>query len=427
MKILFVDGQHLPKPDANGNCVQKLRKQLYALSVESDVLTFCLDRSDLQHEEDECGVIYAVSLFMQDKLGEFGFKVLNHVSGGKYVWEKRYSKFMCMPMKKKLEELCKRNNYDWVVSVSFPFCIHSVSTEADLNGAKIALYNLDPYAFNEALPIINRKKRLKEECYVYEKADVIFTSLEHYDDWQSLELSRYLSKAKFIPYPNLVPYDGVYVMPQLENKENWKEIVYVGAFHDRVRQPKAMLELFESMLSIDEKYRLIIAGNRSGDLVEQQLKHAQEKLGAHLVVMNAISFPQAMGWIKRADAVINLGNQMKNQMPSKILDYIAAGKTIINISHNKPCNTKPYFEKYERVVQLYEDELLGDCKDASCKVISEMARYRADMEWEKVRTCMDGLLAGDVARKFLNVLLEIKNVNSSEIFLKNKGEISENK
>lgn len=403
MKILFVDGQHLPKPDANGNCVQKLRKQLYMLSIESDVLTFCDGSLDTQDKADEYGTVYVAPLAMS-KLGEFGFKVVNHLCGGRYVWEKRYSKFVCTPMKKKLEALCKSNNYDWVVSVSFPFCIHLVSASADLSGAKIALYNLDPYAFNEALPEKNRKKRLKEERYVYEKADVILTSLEHYVDWQDSELSSYLGKAKFIPYPNLTPYDGVYEAPQLEKKENWKEIVYVGALHDQVRQPKAMLELFESMLSIDLKYRLIIVGNRSGNLVEQQLNQAKEKLGEHLVVMNAIPFPQAMGWIRRADAVINLGNQMKNQMPSKVLDYIAAGKTIINISHNKPCNTEPYLQKYGKAVQVYEEEVVPDSASAGRKVVTEIERYSADMEWGQVRTRMDGFTAEDVAKKFVEAI-----------------------
>lgn len=404
MKILFVDGQHLPKPDANGNCVQKLREQLHKFSVNSDVLTFAFDSKGIQDEADEYGEIYTVNLLMKEKIGEFGFKVINHISGGRYVWEKRYSGLVCQPMKKKLEALCKRKQYDWVVSVSFPFCIHMVSTSANLNGAKVALYNLDPYAFNKALPLKNQKRRIIEECKVYEKADVIITSLEHYVDWQDSELSCYLKKANFIPYPNLSPYEGVYEYPTYEKKDNWRDILYIGALHDQVRQPKAMLNLFENMLLIDDKYRLIIVGNRSGEQVELQINEAKEKLGEHLLVMGPIPFPQAMGLMQKADAVVNLGNQMKNQMPSKILDYIAAGKTIINISYNKPCNTETYLQKYGRAVQVYEDEVAEECKELCSNVISEIERYDGNMEWDLVRERMNGLVAEDVAKMFFDAL-----------------------
>lgn len=405
MKILFVDGQHLPKPDANSNCVQKLREQLHKFSINSDVLTFGFGDKDLL---DEYGKIYVVNLLMKEKIGELGFNILNHISGGRYVWEKRYSELVCLPMKKKLEKLCEKEHYDWVISTAFPFCIHLVSTSANLNGAKVALYNLDPYAFNKALPMINQEKRLKEECEVYEKADVIITSLEHYVDWKDTELSCYLNKVKFIPYPNLGPYEGNYEYPIYEKKDNWRDILYIGALHDQVRQPKAMLELFKNMLLLDEQYRLIIVGNRSGEQVEQQINQAQEKLGEHLLVMGAIPFPQAMGLIQKADAVFNLGNQMKNQMPSKVLDYIAAGKTIINISYNKPCNTEAYLQKYGRAVQLYEREITSDYKNASQKVLTELKKYDANMEWELVKVRMNGLTAEDVAKEFLNALIEDK-------------------
>ena len=77
MKILFVDGQHLPKPDANGNCVQKLREQLHKFSVNSDVLTFAFGSKGIQDEADEYGKIYTVNLLMKEKIGEVGFKIIN--------------------------------------------------------------------------------------------------------------------------------------------------------------------------------------------------------------------------------------------------------------------------------------------------------------------------------------------------------------
>lgn len=401
MRVLFVDGQHVPKPDANGNCVQKLRKKLYELGLESDVLTI-LCGEEKRDETDEYGKIYSAHLYGKKV---FFLKVINHLTGGFFVWEKTYSDVMCIPLKLRLAELCRTKKYEWVISVSMPFCIHRVTTRTNLNGARLAIYNLDPYAFNEALPASRREKRLKEELEVYEHADVIFTSLEHRNDWEKSQFVKYMNKVRFIPYPNLEPYDGYMEEPPFPKREGWIEMVYAGALHDRVRQPKEMLQLLKEIAARGAKCYLIIVGNRSGSIVAKQLETAKEELGDYLMVYDSIPFPQAMGLIYRADLLINIENRMKNQIPSKILDYIATGKTIINIGTKRPNIAEIYLSKYPKAIDLDEEDL----KNSAGKVKNVLAMLEADevkdLKWDEISVLMSEFVSSSVAKSFLSALV----------------------
>ena len=137
------------------------------------------------------------------------------------------------------------------------------------------------------------------------------------------------------------------------------------------------------------------------------LDEAQKTLENSLVISPSVPFPQAMDLLRRSDAVINLGNKMKNQMPSKLLDYIAAGKPIINISPNRPCNTHPYIARYPMAVQFYNDELAdaSGLEAAAEKAVDFVVENRGkSLSWAEVESTMSGFTSADVAKKMLHAM-----------------------
>lgn len=424
VRILFFDYQHYPAPDANGNCVQMLRQQLGEMGISSDVLAFKTSRKMPAYQTDANGSIYLEPVWATQRRirpvnGVWNCSAILHIpvaiaarvahrllSDRYTVQEKVFSWKACTRLCKKLSRLCRKNDYDWVVAVSGPYCVHEIAAHADLKQAKLALYYLDPYSAHALFSQENRNARLQQELQTLDKADVVFASLEHEPDWRASELSRYIGKVHFLPYPNLKPHDRTVLNEENEKGKNI-DLLYMGALHDKVRYPQAMFLLFERMLALEPCLRLSVVGYKSGAIVKQQLAEARQRLGDRLICEGPVPFLQAMEQIQQADCVINLGNCMKNQMPSKLLDYIAEGKAILNISHNRPCNTAPYIERYPWALQFYEQELKKekDLQNAAENAVTFVRGHRGKcLTWESVQDAMAGFTAQDVAQQFFAAL-----------------------
>lgn len=425
MKILFLDYQHIPPSGATINCIQTLRKYLKRQGAVCDVLSLQPDAVKLHEQQDEYGKIYlettwAIHGKMRRQVGEplwkyflrlpFAsfFRALHRLLSDGYTRkEKIFSYKACGKFRKKLSLLCEQNHYDWVVAISAPYCMHDIAAYTDLHKTHLALYYLDPYAANALLAPENKKRRLKQECQNLAKADRAFASLEHREDWQSTALSRYLDKVQFIPYPNLTPDKESEKPGSISFAPDEIVVAYLGNFYDGVRYPRYMLSLVEEMVKLEPRLRLIMAGCIRSAEIERQIQDAQKKLQDHLTCLNTLPFSQSLWLIRRADCAVNLGNHMKNQMPSKILDYIAEGKPIINISHNRPCNTQAYTTRYPWTLQFFEDDLANDAsmRDAAASAVQFVREHQGkQLPWETVEKCMAGFTSKDVAEHFLVTL-----------------------
>lgn len=423
MKILFIDYRHVPAPDAIGNCVQKIRGQLALLGVSSDVLSFKLTRNVPDVLSDEYGSLYTAATWMSlsytgRSLGFPAWRVflrsfiavpvkLFHKAISTHGEEETFAPAACKKMRRTLEQLCRENCYDWVIAVSLPYCIHKLAAAADLNGARLALYYFDPFTYNATFSEANMNYRLEDELKTCARAELIFASLEHEGDWCGTALSRFADKVVFLPYPNLAPYDGQLEAAKLPLDSGHINLLYLGTLYDGVRTPDVMLRLFEKMHEKCADVRLYIVGSCGGQRVTRMLDEAHGTLGDSLVISSPVPFPQAMELLRRSDAVLNLGNKMKNQMPSKLLDYIAAGKPIINISPNRPCNTRPYIARYPMALQFYDDELAdtASLEAAAEKATDFIIENRGkSLPWAEIQSAMSGFTSADVTEKMLRAM-----------------------
>ena len=60
------------------------------------------------------------------------------------------------------------------------------------------------------------------------------------------------------------------------------------------------------------------------------------------------------------EVLVNIGNAVDNQMPSKIFEYISTGKPIINIFKSTDCPTLKYLGRYPLVLNIHEAEIRKD-------------------------------------------------------------------
>lgn len=431
MQILFLVYQYIPSLDATTNCVQALRRQLKRKGIVCDVLSL-QPKGKYTEQQDSCGRVFFETTWayrgrIRRKEGEslqnyllhlpfaIAFRALHRLLSDSYTKiEKVFSYKACGRFRKKLAQLCKQNHYDWVVAISSPYCMHDIAAHTNLHGTPLALYYFDPYTTHILLAPENRKRRLRQECKNLKKSNLVFASLEHQEDWESTDFSEYLGKVQFLPYPNLTPDKGIPEPAPVLFTPDEITMVYLGNLYDGVRYPKYMFSLFEKMLDYAPQLRLIVAGGTRGTEVEQQIQDAQKKLQEHLVYLKTIPFSQALWLTKRADCLINIGNCTKNIMPSKLLDYMASGKPILNISFQKPCNTEPYILRYPWAVQFYEENLRDTSQlDQAAQEAVEfvLAHQGKTLSWQDVQSAMQGFTAEDVAGQFLVALEKAKCCN----------------
>ena len=76
--------------------------------------------------------------------------------------------------------------------------------------------------------------------------------------------------------------------------------------------------------------------------------------------LDPVDNDEAESILMSADILVNIGNSVSNQIPSKLFDYISTGKPILNIYKNKNCPSLEILSKYPDVLNVYEENALEE-------------------------------------------------------------------
>ena len=83
------------------------------------------------------------------------------------------------------------------------------------------------------------------------------------------------------------------------------------------------------------------------------MKNRLEKLGQ-------LSKLECDEWLNKANVLVNVGNSVTNQVPSKLFDYISKGKCILNTYKNYNCPTLKYLKNYSLAINVFEKTELNN-------------------------------------------------------------------
>lgn len=372
MKLMFVCSEYCGNADAGARCIKRLRAELQRQGVASDVLTYDWSGNETAKTEDKLGTTYTAKTWYRHArltrdsqgrirmspvrwakvLGTRGYAMLTE---GKSYAQRGMPVGSTRALSQRLRELCLQNQYDWVVSVSYPFANHLAVLNAGLKNIKIALYNLDPYWNHQTYDPAKAAKRAEEEAAVYEKADHVFCTPEQLPDYQNERFDKVKNKITPLNYPN-------FVKPQIERRSdlrfdpNETNLLYLGTIYGDIRKPDALFALFEQAVKGEPRLHLYMIGKKFGAQADRYLVEYSQKLGDRLSVCAPVPPDETADLMQQADILVNLGNAIHNQMPSKLLEYIAAGKPILNISIRRDCNTLPLMQRYPRAFQWFADD-----------------------------------------------------------------------
>ena len=237
-------------------------------------------------------------------------------------------------------KLIKAEKYDCIIAMSLPYAGLVALSRIKTSVPYIA-YKLDPWFTNRVL-------HCTENDYVDEsKADeraaaIIITDLIEKDLIQK-KLTKYLFKSYVLNFPNIIQYKK-----ETDNIPLGKGVhfLFVGRLYDNIRSPQYTFSLFRK-LSQDGCY-LHVVGHSENDLKDQY------SIPDNIIFHGRVDSEMALHYMQSADILVNIGNTVLNQMPSKLLTYISLGKPILNIIKDWNCPTVSYLERYPLALSVLE-------------------------------------------------------------------------
>lgn len=358
-KVLFIVHEYYPYGSAITNCLNPIIKEMKNQKINVGILTRRTHQELKKHEIINDIEIYRIN----DLFNIYNNKVINSKNKFEKIYNKIILKFVWLyrtkikkdndgflSIKKSVKlgkKIIKKNSYDTVISCSYPFSMHKIAKELQRKfNINWVAYQFDPHTFNHTLDKSLINERLDEEINTFKNVNRIFLPFENYEE----NLKTDLKKLKDKYYP--IDFALIKKIDYKKVNDNQKIVfTFTGTFYDDIRTPYEMFNFFQSINLDYEIHLYYIAEKNMIDSINEYKKLFKEKLILHFNKTKE----ECDKALKNSDIIINIGNRIPNQTPSKVFEYISLGKPIINFYNIDNDTSKKVLNKYPLVLNIYKD------------------------------------------------------------------------
>jgi hypothetical protein len=236
--------------------------------------------------------------------------------------------------RKKALQLLSTRSFDALISVSLPFTGHLVGLAAKRRFPQLCWladvgdpFSIQDKALNNAF--LYRKKSRRFERMVLENADATTVTTAYTARRYTQFFGNSATARVHVIPPLLHPAPSAIRLP--EATSTISRIGYFGALYNPVRTPDAFLDLLEYTLIHSPRLRNRLEVHFFGEVFPEFYPQLAAQSAIHLHGLRPRAEVQAA--MQQMDVLLNIGNQTDFQLPSKAVDYLAAGKPIINIRY----------------------------------------------------------------------------------------------
>lgn len=259
---------------------------------------------------------------------------------------------------KALKQIRVKENIDIILSASDPFCSHlavlDYKKKYSLN--KWITYTLDPFYYNTYnytnifFKSSRRKKNLRIETQVFQNADYNIFTEELYD--VIIELCK-LNKDSCFCFPYVLQDFSSLKYSKKTSIDEVPILVYAGTLKSKIRNPQVMLSVCSRVKGI------ILKLYASGDCEYVYDQYRTPNIEYNRLLLKEQYLDMI---VNKADVLVNIGNTVMLQSPSKFLEFMSTGKPIINFYYKKDTIYR-MIEKYPLGINI------GDDSDDSVKKV----------------------------------------------------------
>ncbi len=310
------------------------------------------------------------------------------------LWKKTLAE---APWRRAIERACAHAAYDAVIAVSCPHYGMLALAGAAIPAKKIC-YMLDPYWSNTSM---RYAVSLQRERALYEKIDGAFITDLMYAENQTCALAAYRAKMHVLPFPGICEKQDEKTanMYTLAGKI---QLVYVGNLYPAARDPEPLFRLMEAL---GPAFGLSIFGGGREGFAPGYFAAWQQKLGPRLLLHGPVDAKTASDLLFRGDVLVNLGNRVANQLPSKVFEYLSAGRPVLNLYDLEACPSLPYFARFP----LACSAKAGDLSPETVQKVEKFCRAARgrSLPYREIEALYPVNTAEAVAAEFLRVTKEI--------------------
>lgn len=419
-RILISLYSFYPYEDANTNAIMPLINNIQE-HYYIDIFSCNKNNSESLYSEYGGLVVYRYphEIGYRAKLTYWHYAVVNKRNGWKSLFagsiKKRIARFIIFffpsEEEKRLKRLINNNGYNAVISVTSPIttqrALLQLSKKGFLKKKKVKWFPLfqDPYSFYFGFKDIS-DYLLKFEQQVYLHADMVFVTPELIKSYKNNALSSYYSKMRSLNFANMRQYDNIYDHDPLSMGDRI-QCLYVGSFQDiRIRNPKYLFEVVRET-SDDIFFHFIIS---TWDKECSDLKDIYLEGVSNVMFYDRVSLDEAQFFIRSADILINVGNNAGNQTPSKVVDYISAGKPIVNFYEISDDTSKILLERYPYALNLKQGTY--SAKQAALKLQSFCrCNLNRRVDYQSLRSLYPEYDSNSIVEKFIHDIDSYLNIN----------------
>ena len=213
---------------------------------------------------------------------------------------------------------------------------------------------MDPFALNYTRPIEDREQNEAIERDALRLADLIVFAdgIKEENDKQDY-LTEYEDKSISLSLPNLkLPpaiNDTTHTKSEcLKSKGSPIILIYTGMFYHEFREPKPLINIL-SNANFD--YELHLYGS-----IDRSLFSDYPVVYKHCVFHGRLDKKTCDRACANADILLDVQNDIRNQIPSKLLTYMSLGKPIVSFYSPGAEIGKEYLNEYPLALTIRKDK-----------------------------------------------------------------------
>ncbi len=361
MGIMVITGRYLPKPSANGVCIDNIIQEL---KKRYPVTVLASNHTNL-NLYDEYGDIKVFRV----KYRKAHFGKLSHPFSKGLGAVKLFFKYNVSVLKLKDYistgmRVIDDENTQLLISVARPFeSIYAAMAIKRIHPKiKTVLIFFDfPATFDYKVKFFQtlwkkRTDRMLDEVFLsFDK--VIFMKYQKSYLAENPIIQINSNKTVYLDLPCFVPQTSL--ASCIEADKKFIRIVYTGSLDHKFRDPGPVLEsCFERLPSLSNRLQFDFYSSGCEDVLD----FYKSKYPDNIILHGLVSPEESDAALLHADILLNIGNKGVKQLPSKIFKYFSTGKPILNFYFDEDDMGIPYFEKYKNALNINVMRELDVCK-----------------------------------------------------------------
>ena len=331
-----------------------------------------------------------------------------------YTWKKiHWPDCEClwfMPAVRKARSLVSANDYDVIYSVSTPFTSHLVGLKAKslCPTAKWVVDIGDPFSYHTAEHQNNYVMYNRLNFYIERK---VFLSADGISVTTQGTLDNYVSyfpscKNKIRVIPPLISFPENFHEKKRPffGKGERIRLLFVGNFYRPVRRPTFLLTVFSLLQETElrDKLELHIMGSVK-NVMDFIAPFNHLISSGRIVLHGVIEHHRALKAMTEADVLVNIGNDTSYQLPSKIVDYMAAGKSIVNLAAIEQDSSTRALEDYPHSFTLVDNNVTGKSPEF-IKLVDFLRELPKPLDKGEVKKIIHPYIKEAVSEEYLSMV-----------------------